>query len=68
MSVLVFWVVMPCGLVGGCQHFEGMLVTQKTMIYIVYNMFVLGLGRIIKHKCFMWLHVTEVQMCCHGIV
>jgi hypothetical protein len=48
MPIFVFWVVMPCGLVGGCQHFEGTLVAQKTMIYIICNLFILGLASIMN--------------------
>jgi hypothetical protein len=26
MSVAVFWIVTPCGLAGGCQHFGGTVI------------------------------------------
>jgi hypothetical protein len=32
MLIAVFWVVMPCGLVGDCQHFAGMFVITYKII------------------------------------
>jgi hypothetical protein len=68
MLVLVFWVVMLCGPIGGCQHLRGTQIIQNTMIDIIYQMFVMVLVRIIKPRFVMCLFVTKAQTCCHGIV